>query len=231
MSAPTTVPRLSIIIPTLDEAVAIDRLLDDLTPFRAGGHELILVDGGSTDGTIDRAAGRVDVHLTAPAGRAAQMNHAAARARGDVLWFVHADSRIPAGADTAVVSAIQDGAVWGRFDVRLSGTGRTLRVVEFLMNLRSRISGIATGDQGIFVERSLFTRLGGFGRMPLMEDIDLSRRLRRHAPPACLRRPRLTTSSRRWERDGVARTVLLMWRLRLAFALGTPAERLARLYR
>jgi rSAM/selenodomain-associated transferase 2 len=223
--------RLSVVIPALDEAGCIGALLDDLAPLRAAGHEVILVDGGSSDGTAELAAGRVDHCIAGPRGRARQMNAGVAAASGAVLWFLHADTRVPAAAAQAVLDAVAGGCHWGRFDVRLSGRQPLLRLVERAMNLRSCVSRIATGDQGIFVVRELFERSGGFPDIPLMEDIALSRVLRRAAAPACLRHPRLQTSSRRWERDGVLRTVFLMWRLRLAYALGTPPETLARLYR
>lgn len=223
--------RLSVIIPTLDEQARIGRLLRDLAPLRTAGHELILVDGGSRDGTLAVAAPLVDRAIQAPRGRASQMNAGAAQAIGDVLWFVHADTRVPPDAGEQVVQACRAGHLWGRFDVRLSGRQRALRVIETLMNLRSRFSGIATGDQGIFVARGAFERVGGFPVIPLMEDIALSRALRRLARPHCLRRPRLVASSRRWEERGILRTVLLMWRLRLAYALGTPATELAERYR
>ena len=224
--------QLSVIVPALDEAGCIGALLEDLAPLRSGGHEVLLVDGGSSDGTPAMAAGQVDRCIAAPRGRARQMNAGAAAAAGEVLWFLHADTRLPAAAAAhAVLDAVARGRSWGRFDVRLSGRQPLLRLVERGMNLRSCLSRIATGDQGIFVTRELFERCGGFPDIPLMEDIALSRALRRQAAPACLHRPRLQTSSRRWERDGVLRTVFLMWRLRLAYALGTAPETLARLYR
>ncbi|WP_295589930.1 TIGR04283 family arsenosugar biosynthesis glycosyltransferase [uncultured Lamprocystis sp.] len=221
--------RLSIIIPTLNEADHIGALLADLAPARAAGHALILVDGGSGDATPTLAASGVDRVLRAPRGRAAQMNAGAQAATGEVFWFLHADTRSPPGAAEALLAACRDGACWGRFDVRLSGRHPLLRLVEWTMNRRSRLTGIATGDQGIFVTRDAFARVGGFPDIPLMEDIALSKRLRRIARPACLR-PLLLTSSRRWESRGVLRTILLMWRLRLAFALGADPARLARRY-
>lgn len=225
--------RLSIVIPTLNEAETVGALLADLAPLRAAGAELILVDGGSCDATLARAASGVDRILRAPRGRAAQMNAGARAAAGDLLWFLHADTRVPAEA----ISALQDNWAsaacrersWGRFDVRLSGRHPLLRLVERGMNTRSRLSGIATGDQGIFVTRAAFERAGGFPALALMEDIALSAALRRLARPACLR-PRLLASSRRWEAGGVLRTILLMWRLRLAYALGVDPVRLAGRY-
>jgi rSAM/selenodomain-associated transferase 2 len=221
--------RLSIIVPALNEADTIGGLLTDLAPFRAAGAEVILVDGGSSDGTPERAAADVDRVLPAKKGRAAQMNAGARVAVGDLLWFLHADTRVPADAAAVLQDAWAGGARWGRFDVRLSGRHFLLRLVERGMNIRSRLTGIATGDQGIFVTRAAFEQAGGFPPLVLMEDIALSTALRRLARPACLR-VRLITSSRRWEEGGVLRTVLMMWRLRLAYALGADPARLARRY-
>lgn len=222
--------RLSIVIPALNEATLVVPALQALQPVRKAGYELVLVDGGSEDATAALARPLVDrLEISAP-GRAAQMNAGAAVASGDVLWFLHLDTEIfPGAADCILQGLAASSRGWGRFDVRLSGRHPLLRVVERLMNLRSRLSGIATGDQGIFVERALFRRLGGYPDIPLMEDIALSRALKRLGRPLCLDRP-LLTSSRRWERDGVLGTVLLMWRLRLAYALGVDPARLARRY-
>ena len=219
--------QLSIIIPTLDEAEAVVALLQQLQSLRARGHEVILADGGSKDGTVALAEPLVDRVLVTAAGRARQMNAGAAVANGQMLWFVHADSRIPERADDYILKSA--GPVWGRFNVHLSGDRMLLRVVERLMNLRSRITGIATGDQGIFVSRALFERIGGYADLPLMEDIDLSKRLKHEQTPVCLHNT-LTTSSRRWEQKGIVRTILLMWTLRLAWFLGVPAARLATRY-
>ncbi len=222
--------RLSIIVPTLDEAAAINDLLVDLKPARTAGHELIVVDGGSHDHTVELVHPLVDRVLHSPPGRAIQMNTGATASEGDALWFVHADSRIPADAITALIRELRSGRYWGRFDIRLSGRAWPFRVIERMMNLRSCLTGIATGDQGIFVTRELFDAVGGFPSIALMEDIALSRLLRRDSRPVCIRTPRLQTSSRRWEEHGILRTVWLMWRLRLAYALGTPADELARRY-
>ena len=219
--------QLSIIIPTLDEAECVVALLQQLQPLRTRGHEVILVDGGSRDATVALAEPLIDKLLIAPAGRARQMNTGAGAAIGQVLWFVHADSIIPDKADVLILKSA--GQLWGRFNVHMSGDRLLLRVVERLMNLRSRITGIATGDQGIFVSRALFKRIGGYTDLPLMEDIDLSKRLKREQRPVCLQNT-LTTSSRRWERKGIVRTILMMWYLRLAWFLGVPATRLASRY-
>lgn len=222
--------RLSIVVPALNEAQALPALLADLGRLRRPGDEVVIVDGGSTDGTPAVAANLADRVLTTTAGRANQMNAGAAATRGDTLWFVHADSRVPVEARDVIAQAMDEGAPWGRFDVSLSGSRPLLRVVETLMNLRSRVSGIATGDQGIFVRRTAFEAVGGFPSISLMEDIALSRALKRLGRPFCASRPRLLTSSRRWEQRGVWRTILLMWRLRLAYALGADPARLARRY-
>ncbi len=222
--------KLSIVIPALDERSCLGPLLDDLQPLRRRGHEVILVDGGSRDGTPALAAGRVDRLLTTAPGRGRQLAVGLAAARHELLWLLHADSRLPPDAERALLAAVADGRAWGRFDVRLSGRHPLLRVIERLMNWRSRRTGICTGDQGIFVTRAALAAAGGLPPLPLMEDVELSRRLRRrHGPPACLRGP-LRTSSRRWEQRGILRTVLLMWTLRAAYALGVPPERLARRY-
>ena len=223
-------PSVSIIVPALDEAGGIAAALGALAPQRAAGAAVIVVDGGSRDATVARCAGRADRVIAAPRGRARQMNAGAALARAPVLLFVHADTALPAGAIDAVRAALESGAGWGRFDVRIAGRSRLLPVIAALMNWRSRTTGIATGDQAIFVRAAVFREVGGFPDQPLMEDIELSSRLKRIGPPACLRE-RVTTSGRRWEQRGVWRTIWLMWRLRARYWLGTPAERLAEAYR
>ena len=225
------VPPVSVIIPCLDEGALIRPALLALQPLRTQGCELLLVDGGSRDGSRDLVGDLVDCLLVNAPGRARQMNAGASRAAGEILWFLHLDSRVPVDAPGLIRAGLaRSGCGWGRFDIRLSGDRLGLRLVAAMMNLRSRLSGIATGDQGIFVRRDWFQALGGFAEIPLMEDIELSRRCKRRGPPVCIRQP-LVTSSRRWERDGVWRTVLLMWRLRLAYFFGADPSRLARLYR
>lgn len=221
--------KLSVVIPALNEADGIVAALESLQPLRTAGHTVILVDGGSLDGTPDLAAPLVDRLVTAPPGRARQMNAGAAAANGDALMFLHADTRLPEGALAMVQTALR-AHTWGRFDVRIAGCPLMLRVVAALMNLRSRLTGIATGDQAIFVRRASFAAVGGYPDLPLMEDIELSKRLKRLARPACLH-ARVTTSGRRWEEGGVWRTILLMWRIRLDYWRGVPAERLAGRYR
>ncbi len=222
-------PAISIIVPALNESAEIHESLAALQCYRASGHQVILVDGGSRDGTPERALGLSDLTLVAERGRAAQMNAGAAVATGGVLLFLHADTRLPAGAGALIQSGLRR-APWGRFDVRIAGRHPLLRCIGFMMSLRSRITGIATGDQAIFVRRDLFEAVGGYAAIPLMEDIELCTRLRRLAQPVCLK-ARVTTSGRRWESRGVLRTTLLMWGLRLGFALGVAPEALAKRYR
>ena len=229
--------RLSVVMPALNEAAGIADALAALAPLRAAGHEVIVADGGSTDGTPALAAAGADRGIAAPRGRARQMNAGAAAARGEVLLFLHADTRLPPGADHLVRQALDSGAQWGRFDVRIvgdaGGDSAMFPVIAALMNLRSRLSGIATGDQAIFVRRPLFEQLGGYAEQPLMEDVELCRRLKAlpaAGAPACLRE-RVATSGRRWLSHGVWRTIVLMWRLRWRYWRGASPEQLARLYR
>ena len=218
---------LSIIVPCLNEAQGIGDALTALAPLRARGAEVIVVDGGSSDGTVARASPHADCVIGAPRGRASQMNAGVARARGEILLFLHADTLLPEAADALVVDGLnRSRRGWGRFDVAISGGHPLLRVVAWLMNARSRLTGIATGDQAIFVTRSLFTAAGGYPDIALMEDIALCKRLKRYGAPLCVRH-RLIASGRRWEKHGVVRTILLMWRLRLAYWLGADPGKLA----
>ncbi|MBI2716044.1 MAG: TIGR04283 family arsenosugar biosynthesis glycosyltransferase [Rhizobiales bacterium] len=220
---------LSIIMPVLDEAAGIEAALRALSPTRARGVELIVVDGGSHDGTPGLARPLADRVLTAARGRALQMNAGAAAARGDVFLFLHADTQLPADADRLVLDGLsRSGRVWGRFDIRIDGGG-LLRVVAMMMNTRSRLTGIATGDQAMFATRAAFDAVGGFPPIALMEDLALSARLKRMGRPLALG-ARATTSPRRWREHGTLRTILKMWRLRLGFFLGADPEKLARLY-
>ncbi len=227
-------PSVSIIVPVLEEAGVLNERLGAL---QANGswHEIIVVDGGSRDGTgaLARAwatAGvlRVQVLETA-SGRARQMNAGAAQATGDALLFLHADTRLPPGALGLVQSALRTGAAWGRFDVRIDAPARIFRLIERAMNLRSALSGLATGDQAIFVRGDVFRMLGGYAPIALMEDIELCTRLKWVGYPARIRTPVLT-SGRRWRARGVLRTVLSMWALRALYFLGVSPERLARAY-
>ncbi len=222
--------KISIVMPVLDEADLIDAALEALQPLRARGHELIVVDGGSADATVRLAAHGADRVIAASRGRAHQMNAGASTASGEILLFLHADTRLPEAADLLLTQALQQsGRCWGRFDVRIGSRHPLLRMVSRMMNLRSRVSGICTGDQAIFVTAEAFARSGGYPPMALMEDVVLSSRLRRWSRPAALRAS-VMTSARRWERNGVLRTIVLMWWLRMRFFLGASPTRLAQLY-
>lgn len=217
-------------MPVLDEAPGLPAVLQALQPLRRDGVELVVADGGSRDGTAAVCAGRVDRWVDAPRGRARQMNAGAAVARASALLFLHADTWLPDGALPALRAALAAPGRWGRFDVQIEGRSPGLAVVSRAMNLRSRLTGIATGDQALFVERALFDAVGGFPDQPLMEDVEISRRLLRHARPVCLRL-KVRTSGRRWDRDGLWPTIRLMWRLRWLYWRGVDAHRLAALYR
>ncbi len=226
-------PRFSIIVPVFDEAAGIADALAALAPFRRRGVEVIVVDGGSSDTTVELARPHADRVLHAPRGRAVQMNAGAEAARGDVLLFLHADTRLPPHADELLLNALtkENASIWqwGRFDVQIDSSNPLLALVAGMMNWRSQITGIATGDQAMFVTRRAFTQAGGFPDQALMEDIALSKRLKRIGRPLCLA-ARVVTSGRRWERGGVLRTILLMWRLRLAYFFGAEPAALARRY-
>lgn len=223
-------PELSIVIPVLDEASGIEAALDALAAARTRGAEIIVVDGGSSDDTVALARRRADRVICGARGRATQMNAGAEAAAGRILHFLHADSRPPDGFDRTLIERIGNKEMaWGRFDVRIDGRHPGLAVVGDMMNIRSRMTGIATGDQGIFATRSLFRAVGGFPNQPLMEDVEFSRRAKRLASPLCLR-DRMHTSGRRWERNGLVATVLLMWRLRLSYHLGADPEDLRKRY-
>ena len=222
--------RLSIIMPVLNEGEGIAAALDALIDLRTLGAELIVVDGGSQDATVQRARIRADRVVLGPRGRALQMNAGAEKATGDVLLFLHADTRLPPMAEMLVLDGLaRSGRDWGRFNVKIAGRSPLLRIVGHMMNLRSRITGIATGDQAIFVKRDVFREVGGFAEIPLMEDIALCKALKRKSRPLCIRR-RAVTLGRRWDKEGVLRTVVLMWRLRLAYYFGADPAVLARRY-
>ena len=226
-----TPARLSVVMPALNESAGILAALQALAPLLARGAQLLVADGGSQDDTVALARTGSAQVIGAPLGRALQMNAGAQQASGDILLFLHADTRLPLDADRLIAQAIANGPqVWGRFDVRIEGKPRMLRVIAAFMNRRSRWTGIATGDQALFMTRAAFDAVGGFPAQPLMEDIEISKRLLKLSRPACLR-ARVVTSGRRWETRGVWRTVLLMWRLRLAYWRGAVPERLAERYR
>ncbi len=221
---------LSIIIPVLNEGERIAGTLDALAPLRALGVEIVVVDGGSRDATVQRARLRATRVISAPRGRASQMNAGAEKAQGNVLLFLHGDTRLPSDADHVLLNDLEhSGRAWGRFDVKIDSPRLALRVVGWLMNLRSRLTGIATGDQAIFVKRDVFKEIGGYPPIALMEDIALSKRLKKIGQPLCLRE-QVITSGRRWEKHGVLRTILLIWRLRLAYYFGADPNELAQHY-
>ena len=226
--------RLAIIVPVLNESAALPAALAALQPLRERGVRVIVVDGGSHDDTAARAVPLADRVVTAARGRALQMNAGArdpAAADADVLLFLHADTHLPPDADRLLLRALANSrSTWGRFDVRIAGRSALLPLVAAMMNGRSRLTGICTGDQAIFVTRGAFLALDGFAPIALMEDIDLSRRARRLTPPLALR-ARVTTSGRRWDEHGALRTIVRMWRLRLAYFLGADPAELARRYR
>lgn len=221
---------LSIIVPALNEAAHIADTLAPLQRMRDKGAQVVFVDGGSRDATTQIAATQVDELITSVPGRAAQMRAGAAIARGESLLFLHADSHLPDRADQAIFDALTERKFqWGRFDVEITGQHFMLPVIAWFMNKRSRLTGIATGDQGIFMTRAAYDQCGGFPLQPLMEDIDICKRLRKIGPPACLHE-KIITSGRRWEKHGVWRTIRLMWWLRLRYFLGATPEDIHRAY-
>ncbi len=221
--------KLSIIIPVLNESGTIKETLQSLEYLREKGHEVIVVDGGSHDNTMHLASDLADRITQSPSGRGRQMNLGTASASGDTYLFLHADTRLPPDVDKILASISELEEFWGRFDVCLSGKNWKFRIIEWLINLRSRFSHIATGDQAIFITKSLFQKVNGYPEIPLMEDIAISKRLKKISSPYCLRQ-KVVTSSRRWEERGIIRTVFKMWRLRLLYTFGVDPERLAREY-
>ncbi|MCC5904434.1 MAG: TIGR04283 family arsenosugar biosynthesis glycosyltransferase [Halomonas sp.] len=227
-----TPPRLSIVIPMLNEAAGIEAALAPLQSLRADSVEVIVVDGGSTDNSVALATPLADRVLACEPGRAQQMNHGAHQARAAALLFLHADTQFFPGDEERAVENIAHALnthTWGRFDIRLVGQSRLLPMVSILMNLRSRCTGIATGDQGMFMRRETFLVVGGFPDQPLMEDIELSKRLKTLASPACLG-AKVISSGRRWDKLGAWKTILLMWRLRYRYWRGVSASQLAKEY-
>lgn len=223
--------RLAIVIPVLNEASIVADALQSLAPLRRRGAVVAVVDGGSTDDTFERARPLTDIALHSPRGRAAQMNAGLARvdADADAAVFLHADSRLPDNADQLIADALT-ASHWGRFDVLIEGRSPWLGMVATMMNLRSRITGICTGDQALFARIGFLRNMKGFAEIPLMEDIEFSRRARRIAHPAAIRMP-VHTSGRRWDQHGAWQTITLMWELRLRYFFGDDPARLARRYR
>lgn len=220
---------VSIIIPVLNEEASIKDLLHQLQTYRQQGHEVIVVDGGSNDNTCSISKPLSDKVITSESGRALQMNNGAAHSENDILWFLHADTLISDKAIEKIQQALNEND-WGRFNVKLSGSNILFRLIEKMMNVRSCLTGIATGDQGIFVKKYVFNTVNGFPNIPLMEDIEISKKLKLISRPICIKEI-LTTSSRRWEEKGILSTVLLMWKFRLLYWLGVSADKLAAQYK
>ena len=228
---------ISVVVPLYNEGERVNSLLAHLREL-PGLAEAVLADASdeaSSKALMDELAGRICndpfvrlVKCPTP-GRALQMNAGAGQCTGEVLLFLHCDTRLPAAVEE-IHRCIARGRAWGWFDLRLDGRGAVYRLLERMINLRARACRIATGDQGMFVERRVFAKVGGFAEISLMEDVELSRRLKKIGPPAVIPRPVLT-SARRWRQDGVLRTVLLMWKLRFLYWLGGNPERLAASYR
>jgi rSAM/selenodomain-associated transferase 2 len=221
--------KLSIIIPVLNEEMNLSRMSRHLQSVCQQEHEIIIVDGGSVDNTLSIAHELTDSVIVSQPGRALQMNSGASIASGDVLLFLHADTFLPDNTAQIIGDLAHRKNYWGRFDVRLSSNRFVFRLIEALMNLRSCLTSIATGDQAIFIERELFHGVGGFPEIALMEDIEISRRLKKISKPVCIRQ-KVITSSRRWESGGIVATVLLMWKLRLYYFFGASPEKLKQLY-
>jgi rSAM/selenodomain-associated transferase 2 len=219
---------ISVIIPVLNEGKTIGATLRALLALAP--HEVIVVDGGSGDGTTDRCRELGVELLSSEPGRARQMNLGARHATGNVLLFLHADTRLPRSAFLDIANALDNpSCAGGRFDVELEGRHWMLRIVGALINMRSRTTKVGTGDQGIFVRREIFSRIGGYPDIPLMEDIAFCRALKKQGRVACLR-SRVVTSARRWEKEGVWRTIIRMWALKSLYLAGVSPERLKRFY-
>ena len=232
--------KLAVIVPSFNEAKHIKRTLQTLAPWRAQGAVVIVVDGGSSDQTKLQCAGLIDGLVDANKGRAIQMNSGAQAAASqfgcNAFVFVHADTWVPDNGLTLIMQSINHpsqtntAVIWGRFDVQIIGKSKWLHVIAWFMNIRSRMTSIATGDQAIFMNQTAFDRVGGFPNLPLMEDIQMSENLTRHSKPLCLRM-KVSTSGRRWEERGIVKTVVLMWCLRFRYWMGDSADILAKKYR
>jgi len=221
--------KLSIIIPVLNEQANLSQISSHLQSIRHQGHEVIIVDGGSTDSTLAISYEVADHVIISKTGRALQMNNGAAIASGNVFVFLHADTFLPDNA-VKIISESMSEHTWGRFNVRLSSNRSVYRLIESLINLRSCFTSIVTGDQAMFIEKSLFDRVAGFPEIALMEDIEMSRKLKKIDRPVCIKQ-KVITSSRRWENRGVVTTVVLMWKLRLYYFFGVSPDKLNQLYR
>ena len=220
---------ISIVIPVLNEEKALQVLLDQLQSYREQGHEVVVVDGGSNDNTCSVASTLCDQLITSESGRAIQMNKGAEFSKNNILWFLHADTLVPEHSIEKIQKALEDND-WGRFNIKLSGSRFVFRVIERMINIRSCVFSIATGDQGIFLNKNTFNKVNGYSVIPLMEDVNLSKKLKSLSHAVCLNE-KITTSSRRWEKYGILSTVLLMWKLRFLYWTGVSAERLALQYK
>ena len=222
--------KISVIVPVFNEYEQLPVLISSLTQLCTSVHELIIVDGGSTDGTQAKLTEAGFKPLVSAYGRAKQMNFGAMAATGDLLWFIHADTQFVASIDNYVNVLGNAKKSWGRFNIILSGENNIYRWVEWFINMRSALTGIATGDQGIFIQRKLFYSIGQYDDIPIMEDVNFCKKLKKVLPPEIVTRPLLMTSSRRWEECGVFSTIILMWKMRLLYFLGVSAEKLVRMY-
>ncbi len=221
--------KLSIIIPVLNESTQIESCLHELQLLRQHGHEVIVVDGGSHDNTISLATPLCDRVIQSKKSRAIQMNSGAAVATGHCFLFLHADTSLPSGTSDLFMKIKNIENRWGRFDIKLSGDHFLFRIIEQCMNIRSRLTSIATGDQVIFVGKELFTEINGFPIVALMEDIAVSRLLLKRSKPICFKE-KVLSSSRRWEQNGIIKTILKMWVLRVLYFFNFDTNRLAKLY-
>ena len=221
--------KLSVVIPALNESEQIEYCLNGLQLLRQQGHEIIVVDGGSNDNTVSLALPLCDRVIQSRKSRSIQMNSGAAEATGHCILFLHADTILPSDVADLFLQVQNIEKKWGRFDIRLSGRDGLFRIIETCMNIRSRVTGIATGDQGVFVGKELFFDVNGFPEIALMEDIAMSKLLLKHSKPLCFRE-RVVSSSRRWEKNGIIKTILLMWMLRFLYFFNFDTNKLKKLY-
>ena len=220
---------ISIIIPTINEIENLSNLLDNIKKSKQVDNiEVVVVDGGSTDGTIEYADKYADLTISAQLGRASQLNAGAKVAQGKHFWFLHADSILDFNIFSQYLHVISS-SDWGRFDIKINNPKLIYLLISSLINFRSRLSKIATGDQGIFISKELFYQVGKFPQLDLMEDVALSAKLKKHSSPFCSKL-KIKTSARKWQKEGVLKTILLMWKLRLLYFFGVNTKTLARLY-
>lgn len=221
--------KLSLIIPVFNESDCIQQCLNELQELRQQGHEVIVVDGGSRDNTVSLATALSDTVIHAKKSRAIQMNAGAQIATGDYFLFLHADTKLPDNVSRLFLKIKKHDDKWGRFDIKLSGNHFLFRIIEKCMNIRSRLTSIATGDQVIFVHKELFNQIEGFPQQTLMEDIAISKLLSERFKPVCLKE-NVVSSSRRWEQNGIVKTIIRMWFLRLLYYFDYDTNKLAKMY-